>query len=280
MQNPLTLLPILAVLTGMIGLTGCGGCADGGVLDDDLRDASSPAPTGHGAVSVAWSLRDLGGQPIQCDQISARTVLLALHAQGQAVGTATSFECNTSPSTTKALLPGAYSASFELYADSTELATVPDQTGVVVKDKMTTVLNPITFVVDAQGSLVLTLAATTLSNCKSPLMLGAGINGITITLVQANGGCAPVTFAHTKGIVTLKPYTVSCSSPPVTACIENDETLTAPSLASGSYTIHIRGKIGAIECWNSDATLQVPARGMTLAQKINLEFQASNALCH
>jgi hypothetical protein len=177
-------------------------------------------------------------------------------------------------------MPGIYDVSLELQAGNETLATAPDQTGILVKDGVTTLLAPITFVIDAQGSLELTLTAPpTTSNCKSPLQMGAGINGTTITLVQADGGCAPVTFAHTKGKMTLLPYTVSCSSPPVAACIENDETLTVMGLPSGPYTIHIRGKIGALECWKSNDSLQVPARGTTLVQTLDLTLDPENALC-
>jgi hypothetical protein len=151
---------------------------------------------------------------------------------------------------------------------------------VVIESGMTTALAAITFVVDATGGLVLSLASPpATSNCKSPSMMGAGINGITITLTQAAGGCAPVTFVHTRGAMTLAPYTVSCSSPAVAACIENDETLTVPSLPSGPYNIHIRGKIGAVECWTNDDALQVPALGRTLTRTLNLAFQAGTTGC-
>jgi len=145
---------------------------------------------------------------------------------------------------------------------------------------MNTALAPIVFVVDARGSLVLSLAAPpATSNCKSPSMMGAGINGITITLTTSAGGCAPVTFVHTRGAVTLAPYTVNCSSPAVAACIETDETLTVPSLPSGPYLIHVRGKIGAVECWNNDDALQVPALGKPLTRTLNLAFQTGTTGC-
>jgi hypothetical protein len=179
------------------------------------------------------------------------------------------------------LQPGTYAVSSELHASGETLASAPDQTGVVIEDGMTTPLAPIKFVIDARGSLVLTLVAAppTTSNCRSPMMMGAGINGITITLVQAAGGCAPVTFVHTKGKAVLGPYTVNCSSPPIEACIERDELLTATGLTSGVYTIHTRGKIGAIEWWKSDTTLQIPAKGKELTRTIDLTLQSENALC-
>jgi hypothetical protein len=267
------------IIRAALGLTGLivVGCGDDGGFP---RDAPAQDPTARGTVSLAWSLQDLDGQPVPCDQVGASTVSLQLRARGEASGAAESFTCGNSPSTSKPLVPGIYDVSFELHAGSATLAVAPGQNGVVIEDGKTTPLAPIAFVVDAQGGLVLSLAAPpATTNCKSPSMMGAGISGITITLEHAAGGCAPVTFVHTKGAMTLGPYTVSCSSPSVVACIETDETLTVPSLPSGPYTIHIRGKIGAAECWNNDDTLQVPALGKPLTQTLNLAFQKGTPGC-
>lgn len=271
----------VTILAALLGLTGLGGgvvgCGDDGGFP---RDAAMQDSTAHGTVSLSWSIQDLNGQPVQCDQVGASTVSLALRARGDATGAAESFTCGNSPSTSKALEPGVYDVSFELHAGSVTLAVAPDQNGVVIVDGMNTPLAPITFVVDARGSLVLSLAAlTATTNCKSPSMMGAGINGITITLMTAAGGCAPVTFVHTRGATTLTPYTVSCSSPVVAPCIENDETLTVPTLPSGPYTIHVRGKIGAVECWKNDDALQVPALDKSLTQPLNLAFQSGTTGC-
>jgi hypothetical protein len=268
---------ILAAVLGLAGLTGVVGCGDDGGFPHDAPMQDTPA---HGTVSLSWSLHDLNGQPIQCDEVGASTVSLQLRARGEATGAAESFTCTNSPSTSKALEPGTYDVLFELHAGSATLAVAPDQNGVVIEDGMDTALAPITFVVDAQGGLVLSLAAPpATTNCKAPSLMGAGINGVTITLMHAAGGCAPVTFVHKKGAVTLAPYTVNCSSPAVAACIENDETLTVPSLASGPYTIHVRGKIGAVECWKNDDALQVPAQGKSLTQTLNLAFQTGTTGC-
>ncbi len=267
------------IIRAALGLTGLivVGCGDDGGFP---RDAPAQDPTARGTVSLAWSLQDLDGQPVPCDQVGASTVSLQLRARGEASGAAESFTCGNSPSTSKPLVPGTYDVLFELHAGSATLAVAPAQNGVVIEDAKTTPLAPIAFVVDAQGGLVLSLAAPpATTNCKSPSMMGAGISGITITLVHAAGGCAPVTFVHTKGAMTLAPYTVSCSSPSVVACIETDETLTVPSLPSGPYTIHIRGKIGAAECWNNDDTVQVPALGKPLTQTLNLAFQKGTPGC-
>jgi hypothetical protein len=122
-----------------------------------------------------------------------------------------------------------------------------------------------------QGSLVISLATAATTNCQPVGMNGAGITGTTITLVQVsgNGGCAAVTFVRSLGSTQRGTYTVNCSSPPVATCIEKAETLTT-SLAPGTYTIHARGKIGAIDCWQRDDTLEVPPPGKPLIHTLGL----------
>jgi hypothetical protein len=59
----------------------------------------------------------------------------------------------------------------------------------------------------------------------------------------------------------------------VAACIENDETLTVPSMESGPYTIHVVGKNNAIDCWKNDDMLQVPPVSQVLRATLNLASQ-------
>jgi hypothetical protein len=128
--------------------------------------------------------------------------------------------------------------------------------------------------VSEKGSLVLSFAALpATTNCKPARMNGAGITGITITLVQVAGGCAPVTFIRSRGTAQLGTYTVNCSSPAVATCIETDETLTVASMPSQRYTIQVRGKIGAIDCWTNDDTLDVPPSGGSLMRTLKLTHQ-------
>lgn len=105
--------------------------------------------------------------------------------------------------------------------------------------------------------------------------MGAGVTSMTITLVHTGGGCAPVTFLRSGG-PTMSSYVVNCSSPMIATCIEDTETLTVPSMPSGPYTIHIRGKIGAVDCWQNDDALQVPPQGQSLIETLNLAKTAAS----
>lgn len=257
-------------LAGLIALactTGCGGCSSEGFH----LDAAPPDAAALGRVSLAWSLTDLAGQPITCDQVGAKTVSLLVRNQAGAGGAPASFSCTNSPSLTQSFVAGMYSIGFQLNGDSGMLATVPDQNNVPIAGGQITPLAPVVFAVDATGSVALSIATPPgTSNCKSPPM-GAGITSMTITLVNEGGSCAAVTLLRARGATPLGSYTVDCGSPQTATCIESDETLTPTApLPSGPYTIHIRGKVGGTECWRNDDSLQVPPQAKVLARTLNL----------
>lgn len=267
-----------AVLAGVFALTGgCSGC-DGGGFPVDGGPIDGPAP---GTVSLAWTLSAPDGQPIRCDQVAANTtVFLQLRNRTSLSGAVVSFSCGNNPSTSQPLEPGTYDVTFELHGRDLASIPAPGQSGVVILPGQDTRLAPIAFEVDVRGGLALSfLAPPFTSNCKPPAMMGAEITGMTITLVHAGGGCAPVTFTRTRGTTTLGTYTVNCSSPQVASCIETDETLTATGLPSGPFTIHVRGKLGAVDCWINNDMLRVPAQGRMLIETLNLAFQSGTLGC-
>ena len=248
---------ILANLIAFVSSGGCGGC---------------PAPSPPGSISLAWSITDLAGQPTSCDRANAQSVALQLRNRASGNVVAATFSCPSSPSTTQ-LPAGTYDIVIELHAaDGTRLATAPDQAGVTIVAGQLTQLTPVTFAANTQGRLVISLATAATTNCQPTGMTGAGITGITITLVINGDGCAPVTFIRSLGTTQRGTYTVNCSSPLVTTCIEKDEIL-ATDLAAQGYTIHVRGKIGAVDCWRGDDILEVPPPGKPLTHTVGLARQ-------
>ena len=246
------------MLAALIALVSCGGGGGG-----------SPPPVARGSISLAWSIADLNGQPTTCDRVGATTVVLRLRSRAGAASV-TSFPCANSPSTAQ-IVAGLYDITPELHAsDGTVIATASDQPGITVPPGQVATLTPVRFAVSTNGGLVISLAAPpATANCKPVATGGAAITGTTITLVRAAGLCEPVTFTRSRGTTQVGTYTVSCTSPSVTACIERDETLTT-SLPPGSYTIHVRGKILTLECWRSDEALEVPLPGKRLTRTLNL----------
>ncbi|MEO7735630.1 MAG: hypothetical protein ABIY55_32045 [Kofleriaceae bacterium] len=182
----------------------------------------------------------------------------------------TAFPCNEGAGTAN-VAPGLYDVAIELHdANGAKLATAPVQASVGVAVGRTTTLTPAAFIVNAggggggggggNGHVLLTLqTAGFTSNCLSTS--GAGITGSLITIITDGGSCAAVKLIRTRGGVEVGTYQVDCGSPSVTTCIETDESLTAPDLAPGNYTIHVRGAVGAGACFAADAALAVPPTG-------------------
>jgi hypothetical protein len=198
-------------------------------------------------------------------------VSLQLRNTGGAGGLPESFSCGNSPSSTRQFESGSYNVSIELRGDDGTLVRAIDQTGVVIAAGQTTKLAPVEFRVDPHGSFALSIATPPgTSNCKAP-PAGAGITAMTITLKDPGGSCAAVKLLRARGTTMLPPYTINCGSPQNAGCIETDETLTPEQpLASGTYTIQIRGKIGATTCFGNDDTFVVPAQGKVLTRTLNL----------
>jgi hypothetical protein len=147
----------------------------------------------------------------------------------------------------------------------------------VVAVGRTTALTPVTFALGTGGGgssgVALTFEAENVaSNCQASSSGGAGITGTTVTIVKVGGGCAPVTLTRNRGGAQVGTYKVNCSSPQVAACVERDETLTTTGLAPAAYVLHVRGKIGPVDCWVADPQIDVPASGQ-LQTRIVLRHQ-------
>lgn len=228
-------------------------------------DGSTNAVTG--TFSLAWTLTDTGGAPITCDQIGATTIAVTLQRTDGSSSPTASFACGGSPGTSPAIPVGHYNVSIALQGTGLDAVAAPAQNGVVIAQNQTTALAPVTFAVNATGNLALQIAPPSplTTNCGAA-PTGAAINAETITFEHTGDGCLPITFTRSKG----GTYTVNCAAPNNAGCIETDETLTATNVPSGSYTIHIRGKIGATDCFTNDDALSVPAQGRSLTHTFTL----------
>jgi hypothetical protein len=247
----------------VVVLAACGG--GGGFPPDAAID--SPPPGGR--FSLAWSVTDTDAQPIDCKQVGAQVVSIGVRNLAGAGGSTEAFTCNSLMGTSGPLTPGFYELTFSLTGLAGELATAPSVINVELKSGDTTTLDPITFAVDAVGGLEIVLQANQPGgNCASELVSppGAGITDTTITLTHADGTCEPVTFAISTG----GTYTVDCANPALGPCFENTIKLTAPTLPSGDYRIHVRGKRAAVDCWSNDDSLAIPPLQKTLQTTLNL----------
>jgi len=231
-----------------------------------------------GSVSIAWSIANGSGQPSSCFQTRATSVAVRLQNRTGGTPVFTAFPCNDGAGTAN-IAPGLYDVAIELHdANGATLATAPVQASVAVAVGRTKTLTPAAFIVNGGGGggggtghVQLTLqTAGFASNCLSTG--GAGITGSLITIITDGGSCAAVKLIRTRGGVEVGTYQVDCGSPSVTTCIEADERLTAPDLAPGNYTVHVRGAVGAGACFAAHATLAVPQTGQ-LTKLIVMQHQ-------
>ena len=257
----------MVVAVAAFAAEGCEGCDGGGLADAPPLDARPP-----GTLSLSWSVTDTNGQPITCEQIAAQVVTLTIRNMGAVGGETAVFSCASGSGTTQPFPPGSYVVDFELVDAAGQLATLPRRAGLVVESGRDTPIGALTFVVDAVGTLDLFVrASSAMSNCGPLNMMGAGWSGVTISLDRPGGVCQPATITIAPG--ATQPggtYAVSCTAPAIAPCIEADQRLTAMNVPSDAYTIHIRGRVGATECWTNDDPLQVPAQGRVLSRTLNL----------
>ena len=252
------------LLMTMIALpAGCGG---GGGFPDA---AAEPDATPQGTFSLEWSLVQMSdGTSIGCDEVGAVTVTTLLRNRAVQGGFTEVFSCGTGSGTTPLIPIGTYDIRFELTGVTGVIATATEQMGVVIEQNTNTPLTPVTFTINAVGGLDLRLDALKPGgNCATVANNGAGITQMTITLEHVSGGaCEPATL-----MIGNTPYTINCTTPMTTACIEATTAVTAMNLPSDNYQIHVRGhQMAAQNCYVNDDMLRVPPNETSLMRTLNL----------
>lgn len=241
-------LGLVLLATAMLALIGA--CTGG----------SSPPPP-SGSIALAWSIFDTTTQPATCDHVGARSVALRLRPRGGGNAIATAMPCAPGFGSAPAA-PGIYDIGVELHAaDGTRLASAVDQPEISITAGRTTQLTAVRFAATMTFRLVASIATSATTNCKATTSGGAGITTTTLTLERIDPGregCAAVTFSRALGTTQEGTYKVDCTTPAITPCVENTETLTT-SVPPGTYLIHVRGKRGTLDCWRGNDKLIVPA---------------------
>ncbi len=185
-----------------------------------------------------------------------------------------SLPCAISSVTSPPIAAGAYIVTPELYSAGEPLATAPNRSNVLVWSGTNTMMSPVEFIVNATGSLEISIQAIPANgNCQSIAQGGAGISSMTIAMTH-DQGCAPVTLTRMRGNAVIGQYAVNCATPMVATCIESDEILITPVLPSGSYIIHVAGRILAKDCWHGDGPIQIPAGGKRKSAMLNLNNES------
>ena len=252
---------LLCSSAALVTLTDSGACGSSG---------PAPIPVARGSASASWSITT-AGNVTTCARAGAAAVSLTLHNRTSGDDSRTSFACTDTHATTPPLPVGTYDATLALRsADGDVMTTAPMQAITIAADQVTA-LQPVTFAVDEQGILVLSLAPLrTTPTCLPRGQGGQGITGHFITLTHAAGGCAAATFKRMRGSTQTGTYTVNCSAPQVTACIERDETLQALSIAPGPYAITVSALTGLLQCGSGEDVVLVPG-SVTATKPIQIE---------
>jgi hypothetical protein len=248
--------------TMLAGLVACGG--GGGFPDAPLPVDAPP----NGTFSLNWSLVKMAdGSSVLCDQIGGVTVTALLRNRAVEGGFTEIFSCNTGMGTSGPVPIGTYDIRYELTGVTGVITTGLEQLGVDIPKNSNVTLNPVTFTVNAVGGLDLKIDALKAGgNCDTVANGGAGITGMTITLTHVSGGaCEAATI-----MIGSTPYTIDCVTPTNTACIEKTTSITAASLPSDNYQIHVRANQNALQCFKNDDSLRVPPNAMSLTRTLNL----------
>jgi hypothetical protein len=266
--------PHVAATAATLAFASLVACDGGGFPIDAGR---GDAPTATGTFALSWTLADPSSAPLTCAQVGANDVSVTLSGLDGVLGFAEDFGCSNSPSTSPALPIGDYNAQISLNGQQLQSVSGGTQR-LTISENQSAQLSPVTFVVNPDGNLALSLVppAPLTTNC-GPAPGGAAITGETLEL-DGPSGCVPVTFVRTRGGTTIGSYTVNCTAPAVGTCIESDETLTVSNLAAGSYQIHVNGMVGANSCFTNGDLVPVPAQGQTVTRTLNLAA-TKNAGC-
>ncbi len=239
-------------------------------------DAAIPDTPASGTFSLTWTVVDQNNAPLDCDRIASQSMTVLPHHKDFEGGNPQLFTCKGGMGTSQQVFGGLYDLNFELSGTFGLLARGATQFNVNIPAGTNTVLDPITFQVEAIGSLALNIASgATGGNCGAANAGGAGIDGFSITLNRnSDVACAPLMLTIAQG--ATQPggtYMIDCTTPVVAPCIEADQTITASGISSDAYTIHIKGKVGQNDCYLNNDSIQVPPLQKTLTRVLNLAPQ-------
>jgi hypothetical protein len=247
------------------------GCGGGGGFPDAAIDSPPPGP---GSFSLAWTVTDSNGAPIDCSKIGGATVTATLRNLSAVGGQTEVFTCMTGMGMSqKDITPGTYEISLELDSTTnTILQTVATQHAVVINSDSVTALTPVVFAVNAVGGLKLHLATNKAGGNCGAAPDGGAIDAMTISVNhETTGPCEPISFTIGAGATTSATmYTINCTTPATAPCIEADQEIDATMVPSDKYTFHITGSTAGANCWSNNDMITVPPLGGTLTTTLNL----------
>lgn len=252
----------------LVALAACGG--NGGPPDARVIDGAPPG----GTFSLTWTIHD-GATALTCADLANPTVAVSIVEEGAGFGVSDVFSCSSTTGTSRALAPGTYNLTIELTGATGALGPAIVRQGVVVVTSADTPLDPIDFMVMAQGGLGFRIAAAGQpSNCA-----GAGIDGMLLQMRDGTNTCVPATFTIAAGATApASTYSDDCATAVVGPCIEQDQQVTVTGLRSGPARLVITGQTAGLACWSGVHFLTVPTMS-TVRDYGALTLPRNNAVC-
>lgn len=230
------------ILVALAFAAGCESCGS-----DDPVDA--PGVSSH-TVAFSWRVTDLSNVELACDRIDAQFVTVTFFRSRTGEGFTEVFDCFRK-SGGRTLEEDDYLIGFELADRFGTIATVAPRRYSVAADLIT---DEAKFQVDPFGDLVMTLETPLAANCAG----GSQITGMTIEMYRSSGSCQTSMLA----IEPASTYTINCTSPNVTGCIEKNRRVTAAHFPADEYRIRVVALQGANPCWLHDQRHRIRAAGL------------------
>jgi hypothetical protein len=232
----------VVILVALAFVCGCESCEP-----DDPIDA--PGVSSH-TVSFSWRVTDLSDVELACDRIDVQFVTVSFFPPRTGKGFTESFDCFRKTGT-RVVEEDDYLIGFEIADRFGTIATVAPRRYSVVADLAA---DEAKFQLDPFGDLVMTLETPLAANCAA----GSQITGMTIEMYRASGSCQTSVLA----VEPAGTYTINCTSPNVTGCIEKDRRVTAAHFPADEYRIRVVALQGANPCWLHDQRHRIRAAGL------------------
>jgi hypothetical protein len=265
----------LTLLTFFLALSACGGGS--GSADAAVPQIDGAPPSG--TFSVSWTLKD-GATPITCADVGAGEVVLTFLPSDGSTGFNESFSCAAGTGMSAPHPAQSYSIDFKIKDTfGKTLATLPRALNKTLVAGADTTLDPLQFEVSRVGKLAfkIDVPGAPGANCVDSAQ-GAGITGVRLELRNGAGTCVPTAFAVAGGatIAAACPGTIS-------ACIENDQVVSATDLTAGEYFLAIDGfeaNSTTTPCYKTIHQLTVSGGGLeTNLNTVQVPIDSTNAAC-
>ncbi len=242
---------------------------DAGVID------ASPA---KGTFSFSWSISD-GSSALECGDIGALSVSIALVQTGGFIGTAEAFNCATLQGTSLGIDPGNYQFTIDLRASGGR--SLLDEKIIVrnveIVSGQNVELSAQEFIVAPDGIFSFFVDGNAAAgNCDLEASGGAEIAGLQMELRDVARNCVPTEFVVSPGSQAGGTFVNDCSGQVAAMpCIGEEQQITVTTRSGEYQLVILADKPGPIPCYEKVSGFTLAGAGLTTelgTLGLNLEF--------